>query len=54
MPIVSKNTNALKAHVIMAGLDRAINAGSTFCGAQEMRARTNDEIKQVWCRQTGD
>ena len=20
----------------------------------EMRARTNDEIKQVWCRQTGD
>ena len=32
--VVSKNTNALKAHAIMAGLDRAINAGSTFCGAQ--------------------
>ena len=31
---MSKNTNALKAHAIMAGLDRAINAGSTFCGAQ--------------------
>ena len=31
---MSKNTNALKTHTIMAGLDRAINAGSTFCGAQ--------------------
>ena len=55
-PVVSKNTNALKAHAIMAGLDRAINAGSTFYGAQLLAARclsTHLQRRSVLSKQGG-